>query len=59
MAFPARLATLRSTAGSWPSCPRLDLLEKLKEGAAYDSESRAVWIKTPDQNFPLQAIIAK
>jgi len=36
-----------------------DLLEELKEGAAYDTESRAVWIKTPDQNFPLEAIIAK
>ena len=39
--------------------PSIDEMEKLKEGAAYDSESRAVWIKTPDQNFPLEAIIAK
>jgi alpha-glucosidase len=36
-----------------------DLLEKLKEGAAFDGETKAVWIKTPDQNFPLQATVAK
>jgi alpha-glucosidase len=36
-----------------------DLLDKLKEGAAYDSDARAVVIKTPDLHFPLQATVTK
>jgi hypothetical protein len=34
-------------------------LEKLKEGAAANAKTRVVWINTPDQNFPLEAAIAR
>ena len=36
-----------------------DLLEKSKEGAAYESKTRIVWIKTPDLSFPLEATVVK
>jgi len=39
--------------------PSPDLLEMSREGAAYDSKTRTVWIKTPDQNFPLEATVTR
>ncbi len=36
-----------------------DQLAQMKQGAAYDSDARAVVIKTPDQHFPLQATVSK
>ncbi len=34
-------------------------LEKSTEGAAYDARARVVWVKTPDQNFPLEVTVVK
>jgi hypothetical protein len=36
-----------------------ELLEKSTEGAAYDSRARMVWVKTPDQSFPLEVTVVK
>jgi alpha-glucosidase len=42
------------TVGASPA-----LLDRSKEGAAYDAPSRTLWIKTPDQNCPLEAIVTR
>jgi hypothetical protein len=36
-----------------------EILEKLAEGAAYDSKARVVWVKTPDQNSELEVTVVK